>query len=235
MAEIIKKLISHKANNDRENFNQFLNEFMPSLKSYVAIRLHYYEAKHILPNNFYCVDDIIADIYIKVYENIDDFKDANYLKVDLYRLADDILASYLEKENKLPKSKKVSIRDIIDDELNLIREKLAVNAEGERVLLSDLTFEDISYEQKTFKPKIFLFDADTQKDFARSLDIPESAVNEKTSEVLGSIYDQLPEKTRRILDLRAIGGLTYIEISEIVGVDTKLVESVLFTIKQIII
>ncbi len=232
MSEIIHKLKSHKANNDQEKFNRFLKEFMPSLKRYVAIRLHYYEAKHILPKNFYSVDDTIADVYLKAYKNIDNLKDANHLKIELYRLADDVLVSYLEKENKLSSSKKVPVGQIIDEELDLIKEKLTVNGDGEPVLLSDLTFEDISYEQKAFKPKIFLFDDETQKEIAKNLEIPDFALAQETNKAFGSIYDQLPEQSRRILDLRAIGGLTYVEIAEVVGVDTAQVEKVLLTIKQ---
>ncbi len=229
--EKFNQLKQHKKTANQKDFNAFLESYMPKLEKYIKHRIKFYEIKKKLPVNFYSPADVLADVYLKIYEKFDDIKDEKQLKTELFKLADNIIESYVEKENAV--KKKMPVDKILKEELAILKEELTADADGELVLVSDLTDEDIEYMQKEFKPRTFLFDFDAQADFAQSLGLsPQDFNDEKLRAMFGSIYGQLPEFVRRILDLNSLGGLSYGEIAEITGVKPEEVEEIIVEIRK---
>ena len=229
--EKFTQLKQHKQEANQKDFNKLLESYMPKLEKYIKHRIKFYEIKRKLPVNFYSPADVLADVYLKIYEKFDEIKDEKQLKLRLFKLADEIIESYVEKENAI--KKKMPVDKILKEELAILKEELTANADGEVVLVSDLTDEDIEYMQKEFKPRTYLFDFDAQADFARSLGLsPEDFKDEKMRAMFGSIYGQLPEFLRRILDLNSLGGLTYGEIAEITGIKPEEVEKIIVAIRD---
>ncbi len=225
------KLKEHKQTGNQKDFNEVLNSYLPKLEKYIKHRIRFYEIKKKLPVNFYSPADVLADVYLKIYEKFDDIKDEKQLKVELFKTADEIIESYVKKENAI--KKKMPVDKILKEELNILKEELTADADGEIILVSDLTDEDIEYMQKEFKPRTYLFDFDAQAAFAESLGLsPEDFQDEKMRAMFGSIYGQLPEFVRRILDLNSLGGLSYGEIAEITGVKPEEVEEIIVAIKD---
>ncbi len=221
-------LKQHKANKQQADFNEVLAKFLPRLERYIRHRIKTAEAKRLLPINFYSEADVLAEVYLKIYEKFDDIKDEKQLKAEMFRLADEIIQEYIRKESKL--KKRIPVDKLLAEELKILREELTANADGEPVLIEEL--DDISYHQDEFKPKIFLFDKDAQNDFARSLGLkPEDFDEEKFRSIFGSLYAQLPETIRRILDLTSIGGLTPEETALVMNISVAEVNDVLEGIK----
>ena len=228
--EILKK---HKINKDRAAFNKVITTLWPNLRKYIDLRLHIYEAKGWLPKNFYQPEDILADVYLNAFKEFERIPNPEELKVRLYTWADQIIGDYAVKENKIPDTKKLPVAQLVQEELKSMDEKLSATADGEPILVSDLQDDDISYEQDEFKPKIYLFDYDSQNAFVQSLGLTaDDFRDEKLRSFFGNIYSQLPETIRRILDLNALGGLTYNEIAEIVGIQPDEVEKVVIAVKD---
>ncbi len=229
--EKFEQLKKHKQEANQKDFNELLNEYLPKLERYIKHRIRFYEIKHELPVNFYSPADVLADVYLKIYEKFDEIKNESQLKTQLFKLADEIIESYVEKENKI--KKKMPVDKILKEELAILKEELTANADGEVVLVSDLTDEDIEYMQKEFKPRTYLFDFDAQADFARSLGLsPEDFQDEKMRAMFGSIYGKLPEFVRRVLDLNSLGGLSYGEIAEITGIKPEEVEEIIVAVRN---
>jgi len=231
MSGQFETLKNHKKQNNQKDFNLELEKYLPQLEKYIHHRIKVYEAKRKLPRNFYAPADVWADVYLKIYNDFDKIKDEKQLKTKLFALADEIIQSYVDKENQV--KKKLPVDKLVKEELKMMYEKLTVDADGEVLLVSDLKDEDIEYRQDDYKPKVYLFDYETQNAFAESLGLTaDDFRDEKLRSIFGSIYAQLPETIRRVLDLNALGGLNPGEIAEITGVKPSEVEEILVAIEN---
>ena len=221
-------LKQHKADNNPADFNKVLNQFLPGLERYIRHRLKTAEAKGLLPVNFYAPADVLAEVYLRIYQIFDRINDARTLKIRMFQIADEIIRSYIEKENRI--KQKVPVSSILAEELKLLEEKITANADGEPVLIEEL--DDMSYHQDEYKPKVFLFDKEAQDAYARALGLkPEDFLDKTYRSIFGSVYGQLPETIRQILDLVAIGGLTPEETAGVLGISAGEVNNVLEGIK----
>lgn len=233
MKKHFEALKQHKQNNDQAEFNKVLEQLLPRLQKYIEHRIKVYEAKGWLPKNFYAPADVLADVYLNAFKEFERIHNESDLKVRLFSWADQIIGDYAAKENRIPKSKKLPVDQLLKEELKYMYEDLTADADGEVVLVNDLKDEDIEYQQDEFKPKVYLFDFDTQNAFAESLGLTaDDFRDEKLRSIFGSIYSQLPETARRVLDLNALGGLTYGEIAEIVGIKPEEVEKIIVAVQD---
>ncbi len=231
MKEHFKNLKEHKEAGNKVDFNKVLNQLYPKLERYVKHRIKVYEAKKKLPKNFYAPADIIAELYLKIYEDFDQIADEKALKTKVFKLADEIIDNYVVKEKQI--KRKLPVDKLVKEELKLLYEELTVDADGELLLVSDLKDEDIEYKQEDFKPKVYIFDYDSQNAFAETLGLTANDFrDEKLQSIFGSIYSQLPETIRRVLDLNALGGLTYGEIAEIIGIKPEEVEKIIVAVQE---
>jgi len=225
------ELKQHKADKNPEKFNEVLTGLLPKLERYIRHRLKIYELKKIFPKNYYAPEGIVGDIYLKVYEDFDNIKDSRDLKIKIFRLADEILESYAAKH--MPVRKKISVDKILKEELKMLNEDYTVDADGDLILLEEL--DDISYKQDEFKRKTFLFDPSALKSFATALGLSvDDFQDEKLRAMFGSLYANLPETSRRILDLVSHAGLTPAETAEVVGIKESDVTDVMVKIKTLL-
>ncbi len=231
MSGQFESLKNHKKQGNQKDFNLELEKYLPKLEWYIKHRIKVYEAKRKLPKNFYAPADVLADVYLKIYHDFDQIKDEKQLKTKLFALADEIIQSYVDKENQV--KKKLPVDKLVKEELKMMYEKLTVDADGEVLLVSDLKDEDIEYKQDDYKPKVYLFDYDVQNAFAKSLGLTaDDFRDEKLRGVFGSIYAQLPETIRRVLDLNALGGLSAGEIAEIMAIKPEEVEKIIVAVQE---
>ena len=230
MNNIYDILKQHKKEGTQSDFNKALEALLPELKKYVKHNLRILELKGKLPKNYYSADDIIGDIYIRIFNEFNQISHQKDLKIKLFKIANELIQTYVEKENKI--KDKLPVNRLLQDELKQLQEKITIDAEGELVLVSDLKDEDISYQQDDFKPKIYIFDKETQANFAQSLGLDsDDFKDEQFRGIFGSLYAQLPETIRRIFDLNALAGLTTGEIAEIMEMDTEKIVQTIVTIK----
>ncbi len=233
MKEKFEALKRYKEASDRAKFDEILNELLPRLQKYIDHRIKIYEAKGWLPKNFYKPADVLADVYLNAYKEFKRIKNPVDLKVRLFSWADQIIGDFAAKENKIPEKQKMPVDKLVKEELKFMYEDLTVDADGEILLVNDIKDEDIEYQQDYFRPKVYVFDFDSQKAFAQSLGLTvEDFKDEKLRSIFGSIYSQLPETIRRVLDLNALGGLTYGEIAEIVGLKPDEVEKIIVSVQD---
>lgn len=231
MSEQFKTLKNLKNQANQKDFKINLEKYLPELEKYVRHRIKVYEAKHKLPKNFYAPADVLADIFLRIYNNFDEINNEKQLKKQLFSVANDIIQSYVQKENSF--QQKLQVDKLLQEELKMLYEKLTVDADGELLLISDLKDEDIEYRQDEYKPKVYLFDSETTNAFAKSLGLnTEDFRDEKLRAIFGSLYAQLPELIRRVLDLNALGGLQPGEIAEITGVKPHEAEKILIAVQE---
>ncbi len=224
MSQIIEQLKQHKADQNQADFNALLEKFMPKLEKYVKHRIKTFEAKRKLPVNYYAPADVIAEVYLRIYEQFDDISDEKTLKIRLFKLADEVLEELVKKHDA--RYKKIPVDKLLREELKMLYEDFTADAEGDLILLDEL--DDIEYKQDEFKPKIYLFDKTAEENFARVLNLSvEDFKNERFRNIFGNIYATLPELSRHVLDLASQGELSHEEIAAVVGIESGEVAQIL--------
>ncbi len=231
MKTTFDQLKQHKTGRNQEDFNKVLDRLLPGLKRYVRHRIRIFELKGLLPKNYYVTADVIADIYLKLYEKPDKIHSEKALRIEAFRLADEILQSYVAQHNK--PYKKLNVNDLLKEELKMLDETFTVDADGDLVLIEEL--DDISYKQDEFKRKIYLFDKTAEEMFARALGLSaEDFKDEKFRAIFGNLYANLPETARQVLDLVSQGGLPPSEAAVVAGVKESDIIAVLNRVKKLL-
>ena len=201
-----------KFNQTHDDFGKKVLKIINNVYPYVKHRLYVAETKGFTPRNMYhpsgVIDDAIVDLYKIREENT--LNDEKSIKLKLFLLSDQRIKKLLNKE-KINKDS-VNIRDILNNELKQLEEKFTVDADFDLIMEEEL--DDISYHQKDFKQKQFLYE-DAHKQLIETLELSNknTILSEKQRLALNNIYHWLPEETSNILDLFVFGKLTYEEIT----------------------
>ncbi len=224
MKTTFEQLKDYKSENNQTDFTSLIEKFLSKLERYVKHRIKTFEAKRKLPVNYYSPADVLAEVYLRIYNDFDNITNEKQLKVKLFKTADEVLEELVKKHDK--KFKKIPVDKLLKEELKLLYEDFTADADGELILIEEL--DDIEYKQDEFKPKIFLFDKTAESGFARVLNLSEEDFkNERFRNIFGNIYASLPELTRHVLDLAAQGELDDEEIAAVVGIESGQVREIL--------
>ncbi len=224
MKTTFEQLKDYKSENNQTDFTSLIEKFLSKLERYVKHRIKTFEAKRKLPVNYYSPADVLAEVYLRIYNDFDNITNEKQLKVKLFKTADEVLEELVKKHDK--KFKKIPVDKLLKEELKLLYEDFTADADGELILIEEL--DDIEYKQNEFKPKIFLFDKTAESGFARVLNLSEEDFkNERFRNIFGNIYASLPELTRHVLDLAAQGELDDEEIAAVVGIESGQVREIL--------
>ncbi len=219
----LSQLKAHKQNQDRQSFFQVLTDFLPQLKAYVAARLRQAERLGLIPVRAYFSSDIVDEVYLEIYECFsDEDLDPERLKIRLFRLADRRLEKILRQESQW-QERKVSIETIVREELKSLEE----------TFYPEEVFEDISYQQENYQPKLLLLEEGFETDLLDFLELDRNlARDEKKRHLLAKVYDSLPPLSRAILELRVNGNLAVEEIADVREMDVEEVEALLKAVKK---
>ncbi len=226
----IAELTEYKSSNNIKEFGKVLSKFIPALRKFIRTKLKVAETKKKIPKGMYTPDDILDEIYLKVFNEFgDQDKDPGALKLKLFTLTNELLSEKTKTENW--RTRKIDIDEIIKNELETLEEKFTVDADGDFVMMEEL--DDISYKQGEFKPNLIILEKSQEEDLIKSLDLEEKGISEdlEKRKSLGQLYAELSELSQSILDLYAFGNLTIEEIAEVQNMKVEDVEKFITKIK----
>lgn len=197
------------------------------LHPYVKHRLYIAESTRILPKNLYCSNGIIDDCIILLYEKGYDYDaDVESIKLKLFETVDDFLEALFVKEAFHKKT--ISTNTILEEELRRLEESFTIDADLDTMMLEQL--DDISYHQHDDDSEVFVFDDHNSNIInALELDIQSSQNNRK---MVGKFYNWLPIRVANIVDLYTFGKLSFKEIATIKNIEVKRVERILKEVKK---
>ncbi len=207
-------LTEYKKANNIKDFGKALSKFIPNLRKYIRTKLKIAETKKKVPKGMYSTDDILDEIYLKVFNEFDETDlDQDKLKLKLFTLTNELLSEKIKAENW--RERKLDIDELMKEELKSLEEKFTVDADGDFVMFEEL--DDISYKQKEFKPNLIILEKSLEEDLVKSLDLEDKGISDdlEKRKVLGQLYAELSELSQSILDLYAFGDLTVEEIAEV--------------------
>lgn len=222
----IAKLKAHQEADKRKKFGKKILKIIPELKPYVRHRLFLANSLEIIPENMYRSTGIIDDALIEVFESdISMLTSTVDLRLLLFKLVKDKLDKMFQKEAWHQKS--ISTDKILHQELNKLRERYTVDADGDFVMNEDLN--DISYQQKKFSPQLFLSD-DSKQSVLTAFDIDQ--LDDRRKKVFKNLYSVLSLEASNVVDLYIFGKLNTTEIAQIKNTDEPTVRDIILQVKD---
>ena len=197
------------------------------LYPYVKHRLYIAESMRIIPKNMYASSGVIDESIAKFYENGYDIDvEANALKLKLFKYADAELAMIFKKESFHKNT--ISTNSILKEELDGLEEKYTIDDGFDYVMNDELN--DISYQQDQKHKHLFLYN-EAENSVLSAFQMDEVSEN-KSKELLGSIYSWLPLNVSSIIDLLVFGKLSFEDIAKVKSIEVKRVEFIYEEVKN---
>ncbi len=226
----ISVLKTHKEAGNREEFNKVLAEFLPELKRLIRHKLRQWEVRGIIPKNEYTTDDVTDEVYLKLYDKYPDgLSGEGELKVNLYRLANEVLGSLREKHS----GKRISVEELLARETKELEEAYTADAEGELLLMDELEEVDISYQPTIVRVNVVLLEESQIGELVETFGLEEKeALSEKDRKVIGKAYSDLPELAQSVIDHYVFVKLSKTEIADIHNISVEDVERIIGQVRS---
>ncbi|PIP13381.1 MAG: hypothetical protein COX49_02255 [bacterium (Candidatus Stahlbacteria) CG23_combo_of_CG06-09_8_20_14_all_40_9] len=167
-----KDFVIRLKSGDKRAFEKLLTEYKNMIYTIVN-RMVYNKNK---------VDDLLADIFVKVYQNIQRFDERSKLSTWMYRIAYNHCLDHIRKAK----------RDSLE----------------------------------AYEPLDSMFDLSSN-----GLDAEKMVLKEEREQVLYALVDSMPERYRMVLNFYYFEGISYNDISEIMGIPMGTVKTYLFRAK----
>jgi DNA-directed RNA polymerase specialized sigma24 family protein len=225
MAAALDQLKAYKEAGNLGEFNKILIKFLPNLKEVVSLKIKQFERNGWIPRNMYSPQEIVDEIYLKIFENFsEEWTDPSKLKVEMFLLAGKVLDEIKEKHQ----GKKISFEKFYRDELKELEEEYTVDADGDLVMIEEL--DDISYHLDEYKDRILLLDAEQTDELLKGLDIEEETGGESRQEI-SRAYSKLPELSQSVINHYVFGKLTKEEVAKVHGLPVDVITEIIEKVK----
>ena len=192
----------------------FKNEFLrllPAIKQYVKKNLEKAAKRELLKHQGYRVDDFVDDLYIYVYDHIDELDDQEDFHVWLFKAIDTLVQDALIDE-EFDEFFFKDIDDYSKPEWDAMEEAFSTDGDGDLVMFEEL--DDTSLEKNNYELKD-IFIEDNEEGLTEKLEkaLSKAHINAHTQLVL----DKLPLVTQNVFDLYALKGFDINEIALVKG------------------
>ena len=163
---LLPDLVSLKKENNREAFTAELLTIIPQLKSYIIPRIHSAIKKNHFPKNMYLADDFINQLFIEVYDHIEEFDNEDEFYVWLYKKLNELLDDAITEEEFDDYFFK-NMDDYTTPEWQQMEERFYAKSDGDLVMKEDLN--DISFYREPYTLKD-VFITDNERELTDKID-----------------------------------------------------------------
>ena len=229
VSKTFSKLIQLKKEEKKEAFNELILKSLPSIKKYINGRLEAAVKKGHFPKNKYRADEFIDQLFIEVYDNIDEVQIAEDFYLWLFKRTDQLLEDAIVAEE----FDDLFLKDIDDyskPERDEMDEQFSTDGDGDLVMIDEL--DDISYNKNEYTLH-HVFIEDDEQDYIDKLDkeLSEAEVKKQIHKIL---Y-KLPIQTQSVFELYATHQFNIEEVAKIKQMDvaeaTRLLQDARNTIR----
>tara|TARA_R110000737_G_scaffold332434_1_gene349353 strand:+ start:76 stop:834 length:759 start_codon:yes stop_codon:yes gene_type:complete len=228
MKETYSKLVSFKRKENRESFNSELLKVLPQIYRYVSKRLNSAVANGKLNKGMFNPNDFTDQLFIEVYDNIDDIKTENELHIFLFKKVDELLEDSLVEE-EFDHVFFDNIDTYSKPEWDAMEENYTQDGDGDFLLLEEL--DDKSVDKSNYSlNQVFI--TEEEKQLADKLD--ESLNKERIYRHIQLVLDKMNMPMRTVFELYANEGLTTEEIAEIRKATLSQVEELLSSARKLL-
>ncbi|MBU2906242.1 sigma-70 family RNA polymerase sigma factor [Arenibacter algicola] len=221
VANTYRDLKQLKKEGDLSTFNNLLLKAMPEVKRYVNKNLNRALSNGKIDRNKYRADDFIDQLFIEVYEHIDEIENEKELYPWMFKKVDELLGDILVEE-EFDSLFFENLDNYSKPEWDAMQEKFSTDGDGDLVMKEE--WDDISYAKNDYVLNhVFVEDGD--QEIIVQLDKELGAENiRKHSEL---VLRHLPGPMRRVYELFTEHQFDVAEIAKIRNSTIKEVESLL--------
>jgi RNA polymerase sigma factor (sigma-70 family) len=219
--ELLPNLVKLKKAEDRTAFNQLLLEIIPEIRKYIVKKVRSAIHKKHFSKNKYDANDFIDQLFIEVYDHIDEFSNEDEFYVWLYKKTNELLDEAITEE-EFDDLFFQNIDDYSKKEWDQMQEKFTAEADGDLIMKEEL--DDISYHKDTFALKD-VFIENTENRLVKKID--ETLHQEEVDKHIQLVLHNLSAATQNVFELFTKQHLTLTEIAEVRNTSVEKVEKLL--------
>jgi len=195
----LRLLQGMKASGDKKGFNELLHEIMAPIQKYAKHEIRIAEIKGVIPENNYQVSELMDDLMIKTFDEIENIDASQDIIGWLFKQADALLEDlYVEEEFNSYFNK--NIDDLSQPELDAMEELITRDGDGDLILVDEL--DDMSYSNYAYVLDD-IFVSDPEKALIENIDA--GLIKEKTKRSIAKMIRFLPSKMRSVYNLHHHG------------------------------
>ena len=217
----------HRKDNEFTRFYARLEPFLPDLHQFLKGSLRDAEDQGLLDRRYFDPDEILDEVLLEGYKQYAGEQDEDTLRRALFRRA--VLKILTKEMEDVPDE--VNTHSLLKHELKALSEDFTAEGDGDPILLEDL--DDISYvQERGWNMEILLNDA-LEKQLVKKFELhEESLLSDEKRKLLGILYSTIPNRSKMVVELFAFGHQDTHEISEILEVPERVIERILFKVKE---
>ena len=214
-------LVKAKKEADKKSFNQQLLKIVPEIKKYIRGRLNTAIKKGHFSKEKYKTDDFINQLFIEIYNNIEEVSSEKDFYLWLFKKTNKLLEDTIDEEEFDDYFFK-NIDTYSKPEWEAMQEKFSTDGDGDLLMLEEL--DDSSYNKNDYTLN-HVFIENNEEDLIEKLDkdLEEAAINKHIKLVLHN----LPLQMRTVFELSTQHYLSVQEISKLQNISIKKVEEIL--------
>jgi RNA polymerase sigma factor (sigma-70 family) len=217
VTQTFQNIIQLKKDNNRSSFNELVLKIMPEMRKYINGRLNTALKKGHFSKGKYKADDIIDQLFIEIYDTIEDIDNENEFYLWLFKKTNDLLEDIIVEEEFDDFFFK-NIDDYSQPEWDEMQEEFSTDADDDLIMIEEL--DDMSYNHNNYTLN-HVFVEDNEKALAEKLD--KSINDEKIQNHVAMVLHNLPSDMRNVFDLFTN---QHLELEEIALIRNKTLEEV---------
>lgn len=214
-------LIQLKKSGDNASFNNLILKIIPRIKKYINGRLISAINKGHFSKNKYQADEFVDQLFIEVYNHIEEVKKAQDFYLWLFKKTDKLLEDVIVEEEFDDLFFK-NIDNYSKPEWDEMEEKFSTDGDGDLLMIDEL--DDISYNKNDYTLNHVFIEDDEQKYIAKiDKELKEDQVRKHAEMVLR----KLPIQMQTVFDLFTNYNFNLEEIAKIKMITTKEVDKLM--------
>lgn len=221
VADTFPSLIQLKKEGDLTSFNNQLLKILPEVKKYINGRLNTAIKKGHFSKNKYKADDIIDQLFIEVFDHIEDVKNKKDFYLWLFKKTNDLLEDIIVEE-EFDELFFKNIDEYTKPEWDEMEENFSTDGDGDLLMIEEL--DDISYNHNDYTLN-HVFIEDDEKGLVEKLD--KELSEERIRNQIEMVLHNLPLAMRTVFDLSTKQQFTLKEIAKIKNTTIKEVQQLL--------
>ncbi len=207
--QILPNLKNLKKEKDEAEFYDLLSKVIPNIRSYIIKRIKTATLKNHFPKNKYVPNDFIDQLFIEIYNHIENLPDEDEFYVWLYKKTNELLEDAIIEEEFDDLFFK-NIDDYSKQEWDEMEENFTAESDGDLIMQEDLS--DISYHQNPFTIQD-IFTENTESKLVKQID--ENLHQEEIDRHIQFVLHNLPLQTQNVFELYTKHHLTIAEIAKV--------------------
>jgi len=219
-------LVKLKEKDDKVSFNTQLLKIVPKVKEYINENLNSAIKKGHFSKNKYRADDFIDQLFIEIYDHINEVEKEKHFYLWLFKKINELLENAILEEEFDDFFFK-NIDNYSKPEWDEMFENFSTDGDGDLLMIEEL--DDSSYNKNDYTlNQVFI--EDDENELTEQLD--KTLNNEEINRHIKMVLDNLPSAMRSVFDLFTNQQFTLEEISTIKNSTIEEVEKLLKDAKK---